>query len=403
MSYPTDANSDKKVVDSSSATRHGSLFLCVPEVHLNGPFRRVKHSWKKLRHPATIIMGSIMLSLFVLAVGVFWGYQKEVYKARSSSGALTTAGGSYLQGQLEAVDPVNSIFTVTWITGIGCEPLGQAEPLFNASGFPFGAALPAVYCGQPLADLNIYTQENASSLYRSSSPTAKWSVASGDLFSTVTNSALSAATQSFTTSISFDLQSQIYQDRYATLLAYPFDQYTAYLTFLISRADTNATVPVFYGYVQSSIPNWNVYSTGMPLTSCTGISLDSALNIICTETADDTLQRFVMKITAKRASSTIAFVSLIWLTSWLLTLVIVWTTIKITVLKSDLPPELILVPVTALFSLPAVRGVMPDSPDFGAYHDVCGFLFCITLISLCAALVLVVGIRRNFALGYKPE
>lgn len=102
-----------------------------------------------------------MLSLFVLAyvfpsmrltsfnatrcnsVGVFWGYQKEVYKARSSSGALTTAGGvsrrsaaklhtcvltsvnlkSYLQGQLEAVDPVNSIFTVTWITGIGCEPL----------------------------------------------------------------------------------------------------------------------------------------------------------------------------------------------------------------------------------------------------------------------------------------
>lgn len=38
----------------------------------------------------------------------------------------------------------------------------------------------------------------------------------------------------------------------------------------------------------------------------------------------------------------------------------------------------------------------PPSLDFGSYMDVCGFLFNLTLISLCSALVLVVGIVRLF-------
>ncbi|KAL8290513.1 hypothetical protein RQP46_002771 [Phenoliferia psychrophenolica] len=57
----------------------------------------------------------------------------------------------------------------------------------------------------------------------------------------------------------------------------------------------------------------------------------------------------------------------IWLTNWIITLVIVWTTAKIVLFGSNLPPELILVPITALFSLPAVRATMPNAPDFGSY------------------------------------
>ena len=34
--------------------------------------------------------------------------------------------------------------------------------------------------------------------------------------------------------------------------------------------------------------------------------------------------------------------------------------------------------------------------DFGSYIDVCGFLFNLTLISLCSASILVVGISCNF-------
>lgn len=68
----------------------------------------------------------------------------------------------------------------------------------------------------------------------------------------------------------------------------------------------------------------------------------------------------------------ITFVSFHLQLSWetadiVIRLVILWVSLKVVVFGGNLSPDLILVPITALFSLPAVRGVMPSAPDFGSY------------------------------------
>lgn len=407
MSYPVHPTSPRGYVQTEKdetppLCRQDSTIINL--LAPTGPFKRVKSAWRRVKHPASTVMTSFCLFLICIIIGVFFSYQKDVYRVRSAIDASAAfTGGLYLQGQLEAIDTDNGLFTVAWSTGLGCEFDNATSLLFNPSGALLGAG---IHCGQAMQNLNIYTQENASSLFLTTWTTGQWSPSSSDVYldaDSKNNASLSAAPQSWSTDMPFDLQQQLSENKYASTLAYPFDHYTAYITYLFSRTDTNATVPVFIGYVQSSIPNWSVSSDGFQLSNCTAITLDSDFNVVCTSTGPDSLQRYIMQITARRSTTTIAFVSLIWLTNWIITLVILWVSLKVVVFGGNLSPDLILVPITALFSLPAVRGVMPSAPDFGSYMDVMGFLFNLTIISLCAAGVLVVGIRRNFAHGYKED
>ena len=119
--------------------------------------------------------------------------------------------------------------------------------------------------------------------------------------------------------------------------------------------------------VSSSIPNWSISSSGCPLHHCTQASASFPdLNVVCTETADDPLQRFVVEVTAARSGSTIAFVLLIFFTNWLITLVIIWTTFKVrraSSRDSNHSPGLTRIPTGRHFPRRPALGFNPRTSD----------------------------------------
>lgn len=402
---------DKEAAPNPSGVPTLPITLAQTASNLKRPRRGLAARWHSARHfvmghhPAGGLMAAIIISLGVLAVGVFFGYQGDVYQARYSiSDAIIFDSDGYLsglllEGQVTSIDPDKEIISISWLPGLGCGSPEVYSDILN-----FDSQVPGNVCGFGVVDINYYVAENASSDFATANRwvAGRYSAAASNLFVLPgkPTDAWNAADQSFDTEIPFDLRRQLGQDKYSTTLAYPFDRYKTFITFLAARTDTNTTLPFMMALAQSSIPNWSVSSNGYAVHECTNVTMvdpfAAAPSFLCNASEADSLQRYVLEVTMVRAASTIAFVCLIWLTNWIITLVIVWATAKIVIFGSQLPSDLILVPITALFSLPAVRACMPDAPAFGSYMDVCGFLFNLTLISLCSAAVLVVGMRRSF-------
>lgn len=56
------------------------------------------------------------------------------------------------------------------------------------------------------------------------------------------------------------------------------------------------------------MPNWAISATGYQLERCLRFEDAAGVDQICVETEADPLQRYVLELTAARASSTMAFV-----------------------------------------------------------------------------------------------
>ncbi|KAL8279037.1 hypothetical protein RQP46_008495 [Phenoliferia psychrophenolica] len=390
-SFPSHGDSDLKDAVTSG--------LVTPQLNYPRTYKGLKARMRTVRnathcHRVAATMFGMFTTLLVCCVAAFIAYRADVYKPRFTLPVDIDHLGIFLEGQVTAIDADAGSFSITWNPGFSC---GSPDLFTNVSTI----GVENIVCGFPKVDFNVYIQENASSLYAGTWTAGQFAAVSSDFFGQLGKMEFprAASDQSFQTDIDFDLSRQLAQYKRATPLAYPFDKYKSYITFLVARADNNDTLPIVGVVAEGAIPNWSISSKGYQLTRCTSFTMDDpdSLAATCTATEDDTvLKRYVVELSAQRTKSVVAFVTLIWLTNWIITLVIIWTTTRVVCFGANLPSDLILVPITALFSIPAVRGTMPGAPDFGSYMDVCGFLFNLTLISICSALVLVVGIKRNF-------
>ena len=68
-----------------------------------------------------------------------------------------------------------------------------------------------------------------------------------------------------------------------------------------------------------------------------------------------------------------------------------WITISAVQGRRKIPADLFGIPITALFALPTVRGIMPGAPFFGCILDYSGIILNLVVLVIC--------VRSSFLLG----
>ncbi|KAJ6472390.1 hypothetical protein DFH09DRAFT_1380408 [Mycena vulgaris] len=79
-----------------------------------------------------------------------------------------------------------------------------------------------------------------------------------------------------------------------------------------------------------------------------------------------------------------AFTLVLFLVNWALALAVVYLTIVAAVARAHAPEGLLLVPLTVVLTIPALRALFVDAPRFGMLLDILGLFMQMALVSLCS-------------------
>ncbi|KAG0693281.1 hypothetical protein DFH29DRAFT_816462, partial [Suillus ampliporus] len=164
----------------------------------------------------------------------------------------------------------------------------------------------------------------------------------------------------------YTLQKQV------SILYYPFDEHSAYLSLLAIDTDSNKSLPISGVIGFGSMVNWIGISAFYPTT-----------------VGDETL--YALALTAKRQKMVKAFALVLVITNWVLSVTILWMTILV-LFRAKVNDGLILASTTVLFALPQIRASMPDSPPF----DIAGYFMNVCLVSICTSILLFSQLQYRY-------
>ncbi|KAF8499341.1 hypothetical protein BU17DRAFT_102829 [Hysterangium stoloniferum] len=102
-----------------------------------------------------------------------------------------------------------------------------------------------------------------------------------------------------------------------------------------------------------------------------------------------------MHLDLRRTTISIIFVMMLYTVNWALTLMVTYITVTALVSTNTTIGEGILIlPVTVILTLPALRGLFVDSPPFGRLIDVLGLFMQMIIVAVCS-IILLVGVSLN--------
>ncbi|KAH7884900.1 hypothetical protein F5I97DRAFT_1893195 [Phlebopus sp. FC_14] len=194
----------------------------------------------------------------------------------------------------------------------------------------------------------------------------------------------SIPTMEFDTVLPMDPFLPYTENKTSTVLYYPFDTFRSYASLVAINPTDNSTIPIAYARGYGTVVNW----VGMAIfTWVQPPGMD---------------MQYSLTLTQERQLTVKAFVIVILLTNWILSLSVLWMTIII-MFRQRIPSSLLLASTTILFALPQIRASMPDAPQFGAYvgesgagiyvsiqfvsftlhPDIGGYFMNVCLVSVC--------------------
>ncbi|KAH8826724.1 hypothetical protein DL96DRAFT_1210960 [Flagelloscypha sp. PMI_526] len=207
-------------------------------------------------------------------------------------------------------------------------------------------------------------------------------------------------TPTFTTQQPLDFAHRIWT-RVTSGHAFPRDDYTTSSAFFIST-NSNVTLP---------IRRVAVYS----LTQDAWLVESNEYDVPRLRNANDSSAEFVfpnvrgVSTKLKRPSALITFViGAVFAVNWCIALVVILLTVWVLLLRNPDPSKknrvlsvetLLLVPITALFSMPQLRSVTDFSP-IGSGADGSGFLPCLIIVAVCTALMLGYMVTHTAGHGF---
>ncbi|KAH7884899.1 hypothetical protein F5I97DRAFT_1812645 [Phlebopus sp. FC_14] len=179
------------------------------------------------------------------------------------------------------------------------------------------------------------------------------------------------------------------QKKYSTLF-YPFDQFTTFISLLAIDPDDNSTIPISGVVGYGNIVNW-----------------EASGSFYAIPVGQNTLYSLVL--TAGRHRMIKAFVLVLVITNWILSLAVLWMTILV-LFKANIDNGIILGSTTVLFALPQIRASMPDSPPFGTiFSNIGGYFMNVCLVSACTSVLLFSQLQYHYrpmittSVELKPE
>ncbi|CAL1704824.1 unnamed protein product [Somion occarium] len=165
--------------------------------------------------------------------------------------------------------------------------------------------------------------------------------------------------------------------------AYPFDGYQMETTFIARDSDTGQTLPILGARIVSSTNNMNFF-----------LRYDRA-TVQYNTTSGETSSSRTMELALGRNGFTKAFVVTLFIVNWALTAVCAYITISATV-GDNLSESIVVLPLSVILTIPALRALWIDAPAFGLLLDACGTFLQMVIVSFCSLfLIIVIGMQKQ--------
>ncbi|TDL25267.1 hypothetical protein BD410DRAFT_837478 [Rickenella mellea] len=314
------------------------------------------------------IAAIIIVVLIVLRVG--FGYIGTVFTHKAGYNIAEFSSdteGVILVADLFNVDVPNQMFSVRWSVLGGC---GSSFTINHTNGCSLNSlSIP----------INLYLDKNASTPYNASDPILQYDPDDITIPAAMRyypgRETLPPAIWTNMMVVDPYLPYTLYKRQSG--LDYPFDQLNAYASVLVVNPNNSATVPVVTVVGYGTTVNW--------ISECefgTAPALPGS-----------SIPQYYVMIWAIRQRLVKGIAVVLVLTTWLLSLAILYMTILV-IFGRKVDTQLILASTTVLFALPQIRSSMPDSPPLGtgAYIDTGGYFISLSLVSACTSLLLIVSL-----------
>lgn len=104
---------------------------------------------------------------------------------------------------------------------------------------------------------------------------------------------------------------------------------------------------------------------------------------------------YALALTVQRQNMVMAFALLLVITNWILSLTVLWMTVLV-MFRTHVNDNLILISTAVLFALPQIRASMPDSPPFGVFIDIPGYITNVSLVIVCTSILLFSQLQYHY-------
>ncbi|KAH7928317.1 hypothetical protein BV22DRAFT_1103082 [Leucogyrophana mollusca] len=311
---------------------------------------------------AIVLLLAIALKITIAYLNSNNLYQVTIEDAVSRFGVSGVPGVAQRLANLFSVDLDSQTFLIHWSIVGAC---GQAYT--NSSN-------DSCIQNHLMIPMALYLNENATINWNTSTPIGTYdpsTIRYPPPVSYFSNRSMIPA-QEFDTVIPMDpFLPYTQQKKYSTLF-YPFDQFTTFISLLAIDPQDNSTIPISGVVGFGNMVNWEGYST-----------------FYATSIGQDTL--YSLSFTARRQRMIKAFVFVIVITNWILSLTVLWMTILV-LFRAKIDSGIILASTTVLFALPQIRASMPNSPPF----DIAGYFMNVCLVSACTSILLFSQLRYHY-------
>ncbi|RDX45544.1 hypothetical protein OH76DRAFT_945531 [Lentinus brumalis] len=190
------------------------------------------------------------------------------------------------------------------------------------------------------------------------------------------------ASVEFQTEHLFQLNSWHNQDQQ---FAYPFDTYTLDTVFQAFRSGTNVSVPILFLRISDATSSFQpilIQDADVRTRSINGSQIIHGRGV---------------QYSFQRIALSQVFVVVLFVVNWLLTAVVLYIAVSAYdgVPMSD---GILILPVSVILTIPALRALWVGAPSFGLLLDACGTFLQMVVVSLASLyLVVNVGLRRKKA------
>ncbi|KAH7928318.1 hypothetical protein BV22DRAFT_1059079 [Leucogyrophana mollusca] len=167
------------------------------------------------------------------------------------------------------------------------------------------------------------------------------------------------------------------KDRSSSTLYYPFETLNSYVSMLALNPTDNSTIPIANVRGYGTVVNW------------------VGLAVFQTTTPPGEEPQYALNLIQQRQLPVKAFVIVIVITNWIMSLTVLWMTI-IVLFRQHIDSGLLLASTTILFAIPQIRASMPDAPPFGAFIDIGGYFLNVCLVSCCTSILLLTQLRYRY-------
>lgn len=325
-----------------------------PGMEVRGVLGRIQVNGEKIlrqlkAHWILVCFASVVASL-VISIPIGWALRLRPFQDAADTGEP----GLALHATLISVDPGTGSMTIDWGVNVG---------LHSCQDYPN-------------ATINLYFDQNLlrSSSCESGSPSNNRP--SVPVFSM--NMTEECPWDYYGDSAYFRTDIAIGSLPGSTVQSYPFDVYYADISMYTEIPNNSTLVPVSITRTGGIAVGYSTILTDLePGTSVIG-------------------NTFKSKLTITRGLVIRLYSVLIVLAIWLVTLAFLATCVAVVFLGRPTSAAVLALPVGTLFAFTQLRSTLPGAPaGFGADIDFVGILPCLTIITFCSVLMILVFLYRN--------